>query len=220
MLNLLLPFNPISEKRVAIDPTFNRVMGIGLANNWSVDKVIDNFNKWFFLFFMGTIIIAFILAKLRIHNLNEKNENAWQQVKNLLPIAFVSTVIRYVAFFDQEVYGDTIYRMADLWMIVAILIYSFFVWTKSEKTISYEDYHANFWISFCISFPVACCLPVAFFIGHVWLLSYICYITFGADFCKNQSQKSQYDSSGIRFSMYINIYRKHLYFKSERGVCS
>ena len=103
MLNLLLPFNPISEKRVAIDPTFNRVMGIGLANNWSVDKVIDNFNKWFFLFFMGTIIIAFILAKLRIHNLNEKNENAWQQVKNLLPIAFVSTVIRYVAFFDQEV---------------------------------------------------------------------------------------------------------------------
>lgn len=220
MLNLLLPFNPISEKRVAIDPTFNRVMGIGLANNWSVDKVIDNFNKWFFLFFMGTIIIAFILAKLRIHNLNEKNENAWQQVKNLLPIAFVSTVIRYVAFFDQEVYGDTIYRMADLWMIVAILIYSFFVWTKSEKTISYEDYHANFWISFCISFPVACCLPVAFFIGHVWLMTFL--VTFvilllGQIFAKINLKKVNMIVPASVF-LCTSIFIESIYILNQRGV--
>lgn len=165
VLIMLLP--PTDASRVAVDE-FGRFIGLGIANNWDVSKLVRNFYIWFLLFVALSVMFLFVLEYLQCRDPQIREREAWKSLDKSLLAAFIVTIFRAAAFFwmlDSFSFGY--YFILSIFILDVIYCYS-----GLEKRVDFEKYTFIKWVSMAIGFIAAVIYPGKGNAGQGWLVYY------------------------------------------------
>lgn len=168
-LIMLLP--PTDADRIAVEK-FERFLGLGIANNRNVSKVVSNFYGWFLLFTVLSVIILFVLEYLLRRDPQIRERESWRSLERSSLAAFIVILFRSFAFFwrlDSFSFG--------YYFILSIFVLDvFFCYSGLEKRIDLEKYTLLKWVSMAVSFTAAVVYPGRWSDGQGWLLYYYLFI--------------------------------------------
>lgn len=169
-LIMLLP--PTDADRISVEK-FERFLGLGVANNWNVSKVVNNFYGWFLLFTVLSVIILFALEYLLRRDPQIKDRESWRSLDRSALAAFIVILFRAFAYFWRlNSFSFGYYFILSIFVLDVVFCYS-----GLEKRINLEQYTLLKWISMAVSFTAAVVCPGRWSDGQGWLLYY--YFFFG-----------------------------------------
>lgn len=172
-LIMLLP--PTDANRISVE-RFERFIGLGIANNWNVSKVVRNFYCWFLLFVVSCVIFFFILEYLQRRDPRIKERESWRLLDGSALSAFVVILFRMLSFFwrlNSFSFGYSF--ILSIFVMDVIYCYS-----GLEKRVDLEKYTLIKIVSMAVSFTAAVIYPGQRNDGHDWLIYF--YIIFGIMF--------------------------------------
>lgn len=169
-LIMLLP--PTDANRISVNK-FERFIGLGIANNWNVSKVVRNFYCWFLLFIVSAVLFLFILEYLQRRDPQIRERKSWQLLNGSALSAFVVILFRMFAFFWRlNSFSFGYFLILSIFILDVIYCYG-----GLEKRVDVEKYTLIKMVSMSLGFTAAVINPGQRNDGHDWLIYF--YIIFG-----------------------------------------
>lgn len=153
--------------------SFERFIGLGIAKNWNVSKVVRNFYCWFLLFAVSCVIFLFTLEYLQRRNPQIRARGSWKLLDGSALSAFVVILFRMFSFFWKlNSFSFGYFFILSIFVLDVIYCYS-----GLEKRVDIEKYTLIKIVSMAVSFIAAVIYPGQRNDGHDWLIYF--YIIFG-----------------------------------------
>lgn len=153
-VSFTLLVNPLDSSRMEVK-SFQRVIGIGLANDMDVSRRISNFNHWFFV-----LAISFALFFLLINDFlqKERGEESRRMVRfadDFMVLANVHLALRCITYFNDASADGTVFSYSTYLILLIITSIAAYLVLQLEKNISVELYAQFLFLAFTASYPVA-----------------------------------------------------------------
>lgn len=172
---LIMLFSPTDARHITVQK-FGRFLGLGVANNFDVSKVIRNFYGWFFLFTVLFAGILFTLEYLLRRDPQIRERASWKSLERSMLAAFMVVVFRALAFFWRfSSFSFGYYFILSIFVLDVIYCYA-----GLEKRFDIEKYSLLKWVSMALGFTAAVVYPGQWSDGQGWLIYF--YIIFIALF--------------------------------------
>ncbi len=169
---LIMLFSPTDADSIAVKK-FDRFLGLGIANDLDVSKLVRNFYGWFLLFTVLFAVILFALEYLQRHDPQMKERESWKALKSSTLAAFIVVVFRAAAFFWRlSSFSFGYYFILSIFVLDVIYCYG-----GLETRIDFGKYTQIKWLSMAVSFAAAVVYPGKRSDGQGWLLYF--YLIFG-----------------------------------------
>ena len=101
-LHLVLLFNPIADKNVAVK-SFSRTFGSGIINNWDCSRVISNFYFWCISFTLLLFVFWILFNSWKQNDCRSDEENnVVTFLDNFMILGCVNIVLKAFPLFNKK----------------------------------------------------------------------------------------------------------------------
>lgn len=167
----IMRVSPTEPNKLSVE-NYGRIIGLAVANDWDVSKVISNFYGWFILFLVSFVFFLGILEYLQHRNPDIKKQDSWSRLDASILAASVVVLFRMFGFFWKMNSFSFGYSLI-LGFFILDIIYCF---SGMERRIDAEKYSIIKMTSMAISFSASVLFTSQWSDGRKWLLYY--YIIF------------------------------------------
>lgn len=147
---------------------FDRIIGLGIADNWDIDQFVNAIYFCFMLFIVSFVFILALLEYLNRRDPQIKNRAAWKLLDTSILSAFIVITFRTVTLFwrlDSFSFGYS-------FILGLFILDIFYCYSGLEKKLDPEKYTIIKTSAIGISFPVAVLFTSQWAGGRKWLWFY------------------------------------------------